>query len=339
MTTSRARYQPLSDGSSLTTAATSPPRQSSSQTFRPSGPTRVVSPVAMSIRYSRRQCSAGRVTAGSPPPASIRVAESAPARSEPGSAASTSSRDPSGEKRTSSADPSNVPTGRASPASSSSRWTVARPAWSRSDRNASTRPSGDHRGEVSERGPRVAWRAPEPSARAIQIRLDTPSPGRLNPSAALKATRPPSGENAGCDGWSRSRSRSAITGRSYPPNGVRPLLAGRRLETALVTGVPFPIDAQVEDLHRDRHGRGGERGPRRAGLGALAEQREHHLPGRIDRHRARLRNHRRARRPHVEPWREQRRRELLHERRSERHRRRLARRDDGQPLPVHLEQR
>ena len=47
--TSRASYQPLSDGSSPATAATAPPVQSNSQMFRPSGPAGRVSPLPTSI--------------------------------------------------------------------------------------------------------------------------------------------------------------------------------------------------------------------------------------------------------------------------------------------------
>src|SRR5262249_15801349 len=66
-------------------------------------------------------------------------------------------------------DPARPPIGLASPAPSG-RYGAQRPAWSRSEANASRDPSGEKRGRRSADGPRVTCRASAPSS-AIQILL------------------------------------------------------------------------------------------------------------------------------------------------------------------------
>ncbi len=203
----QASYQAPSDGSSVQTAATLPPAQPSSKTLTPSGPASRVSPVSASTSQSLRQCCAGRRTFGSSsaaPASSIFVAVAAPARSEPRSAASTSSARPSGDQQISSTEPA------IAPSSLSSSHRLMRPVCPRSDANASRSPFGEKRGSAS-LAPGSPRGAGAPSTSPTQSRVFSGSPRSRNEGATVKATRAPSRESSTSPGRSSSRRSSGVT--------------------------------------------------------------------------------------------------------------------------------
>ncbi len=198
----QASYHALSEGSSVHTAATLPPAQPNSNTLTPSGLTSLVSPEAASIRKSRRQCAAGRKTFGSSssaPASLIFVAVCAPARSEPRSAASTSSERLSGDHWMSSTEPEMAPS---SPRPSI--HTLMRPAWPRSEAYASV-PSGANRGSASAAPASVA------SAPSIQSLECSVWPFSRNDGDTMYASRLPSAETARSTGRRSCMISSGVT--------------------------------------------------------------------------------------------------------------------------------
>ena len=91
----------------------------------------------------------------------------------------------------------------------------------RSETNASQRPSGDHRGAASSRGPKVKRAAAEvPSNGTIQT-ADRYSSLSRSMVRSTNATRSPSGEICGSDAnWNEYRS-SAVSGGSGSIKEVR----------------------------------------------------------------------------------------------------------------------
>ena len=236
---SQASYQALSEGSSLQTAATFPPAQPSSKTLTLSGVTSRVSPVAASTSQSRRQNFAGRKTFGScasAPASSILVAESAPARSAPRSAASTSSRAPSGDQWMSSTEPG------ISPSSRSSTRSDRRPSCPRSEAKASRDPSGEKRGsEPSSPG------STSPSTSPVQSRVSIGLPCSRNEAETANAIREPSAESATSEGR-RSFNTSSGVSASMRGDAKRQEEAGRPASSSS-RSVDREVGAHRADLH------------------------------------------------------------------------------------------
>ena len=215
---SQASYQALSEGSSLQTAATFPPAQPSSKTLTLSGVTSRVSPVAASTSQSRRQNFAGRKTFGScasAPASSILVAESAPARSAPRSAASTSSRAPSGDQWMSSTEPG------ISPSSRSSTRSDRRPSCPRSDAKASR---DAVRREARQRTQPSPTARPRRRPRLSRAASRSACPAREYEAETANAIREPSAESATPEGRRSFNTSSGVTRASLRPHASPPTL-------------------------------------------------------------------------------------------------------------------